>query len=331
MTAQTVLPRWRGFNLLDFFTMRSAGEVSEDDFRWIADWGFNFVRLPMCYTLWIEDDHPRRLREPMLKKIDRAVDLGRAHGIHVCLNFHRAPGYSVNPERAEPYNLWKDQAALDDFCFHWRMFARRYQGIPSDQLSFNLVNEPGLLSPLTMTREDHARVMRAAVAAIRDVDPQRLIILDGLNWANEPCPELADLGVAQSCRAYWPMGISHYQASWVNGESFPAPAWPGGWHYGEWWDRARLEQHYRQWAELAARGVGVHCGEGGAFMRTPHDVVLRWLRDVLDILRGHNIGYALWNFRGGFGILDSERPDVTYEDWRGHQLDRAMLELLQAF
>jgi hypothetical protein len=32
-----------------------------------------------------------------------------------------------------------------------------------------------------MTREDHARVMRAAVAAIRAADPDRLILLDGVD------------------------------------------------------------------------------------------------------------------------------------------------------
>ena len=35
-------------------------------------------------------------------------------------------------------------------------------------------------------------------------------------------------------------------------------------------------------------------------------MVLAWLRDVLEILKSHNIGWALWNFRGPFGILDSE-------------------------
>ena len=33
---------------------------------------------------------------------------------------------------------------------------------------------------------------------------------------------------------------------------------------------------------------------------------------------------------GSFGVLDSDREDVAYEDWRGHKLDRAMLDLLQA-
>ena len=328
---QNKLPRWRGFNLLDFFTTKSKGDAQEDDFRWIADWGFDFVRLPMCYTLWIENDDIHKIHEPMLAKIDRAVELGRKYRIHVCLNFHRAPGFSVNPERKEPFDLWKDQAALDAFCFHWELFARRYRGISSDQLSFNLVNEPVAPSPDGMTRKDHERVVRAAVKAIHAVDSSRLIIADGVSWGNDPCPELADLNLAQSCRAYLPMGISHYKAPWTGGEKYPPPAWPGGWHYGTTWDRKALEKHYAQWAALAAKGVGVHCGEGGAFIHTPHDIVLRWFRDVLEVLKSHNIGYALWNFRGSFGILDSTRPDVVYQDWHGHKLDSKLLDLLREF
>ena len=52
---QTVLPRWRGFNLLEMFTPECDGDFQEDDFSWIADWGFDFVRLPACYTLWTEE------------------------------------------------------------------------------------------------------------------------------------------------------------------------------------------------------------------------------------------------------------------------------------
>jgi endoglucanase len=37
----------------------------------------------------------------------------------------------------------------------------------------------------------------------------------------------------------------------------------------------------------------------------------------------------MWNFRGGFGILDSERLDVKYEDFKGHKLDRKMLEVIK--
>jgi endoglucanase len=328
---QTALPRWRGFNLLEMFTTKSSGDFQEDDFRWMAEWGFDFARIPACYTLWTKGDDVYDLDEAMLEKIDRVIELGMTYDIHVSFNFHRGPGYSVNRERQEPFNLWKDPEALDAFIFHWVTLTRRYQGIPSEKLSFDLINEPPRPSADGMTRTDHERVVRAAVKAIRAEDPERLIIADGLGYGRMAMPELVDLGIAQSCRAYEPMGVSHYKAGWVNGMDWPEPHWPGGWHYGDHWTREDLEALYAPWVDLAAQGIGVHCGEGGAYNHTPHDVVLAWFRDVLEILTEHNIGYALWNFRGAFGILDSGRDDVKYEDWHGHKLDREFLELLQAF
>ncbi|HSV99889.1 MAG TPA: hypothetical protein VLI39_06935 [Sedimentisphaerales bacterium] len=52
---------------------------------------------------------------------------------------------------------------------------------------------------------------------------------------------------------------------------------------------------------------------------------------MLEILTSPNLGLALWNFRGTFGILDSGRTDVAYEDFHGHKLDRKLLSLLQEF
>ena len=57
----------------------------------------------------------------------------------------------------------------------------------------------------------------------------------------------------------------------------------------------------------------------------------RWFGDVIDILTENNIGYALWNFRGDFGILDSGRKDVNYTDWHGHKLDSKLLDLLKKY
>jgi endoglucanase len=323
--AQTAIPRWRGFNLLDMFTMRSRGDFAEEDMKWIRDWGFDFVRFPTVYRLWIEDGDDYKIKESMLVKLDRGIELANQAGLHVSLNFHRGPGYSVNAEFKEPHNLWKDKSALDAFCFHWQLMAKRYKGISKDKLSFDLINEPPSIGN-SMSRADHERVVRTTVAAIREINPDRLVVADGISYGNETAPELADLKIGQSTRAYQPMFISHYGASWVDSAKYPQPAWPGN-----GWDRKRLEEHYAKWADLARMGVGVHCGEGGAFNKTPHDVVLKWLRDVLEILTGHGIGLALWNFRGPFGIIDSGRTDVQYEDFHGRKLDRKLLALLQEF
>ena len=93
-------------------------------------------------------------------------------------------------------------------------------------MSFNLLNEPGQISEEVMTRDDHEKVMREAVRRIREIDPERLIILDGLNYGNLCCPELADLDVIQSTRAYQPMRLTHYKAHWVDSEGWAKPSWP---------------------------------------------------------------------------------------------------------
>jgi len=157
-------------------------------------------------------------------------------------------------------------------------------------------------------------------------------VADGNSGGSNVIPELADLNIAQSCRAYYPHYVSHYQASWVwkNPADAPMPVWPGVID-GKQFGRAQLEEFYKPWLELVDKGVGVHCGEGGCYNKTPHNVFLAWFGDILDILTPHNIGYALWNFRGDFGILDSRRTDIEYTDWYGHKLDGKLLELLKRY
>lgn len=472
------LPRWRGFNLLEMFQKSSSpGPFREDDFRLLSQWGFNFVRLPMDYRIWIEGGDWTRFNETALRWVDQAVAYGQRHGVHVCLNFHRAPGYTV-ASPPEPTSLWTDPVTQQVCAMHWAHFARRYKGIPSSQLSFNLLNEPADIDP-----EVHARVVGLLVDAIRAEDPNRLIIADGLNYAVTPSWNLVPLGIAQATRGYQPFTLTHYRASWAAGsDQWAEPVWPeplgcSGYLYGPvkasmqspaiidvnlpepftfhvrvgtvshsgrlqvlvdrgrgmvwqqdfkpgpgegpWkqvvyvpqWDvyqniydqdfaidipscrrDIRLENtvgdwltiteigfdladgrtfslrisprwgdsshtlrfepsnpagafqsdvaldhqwlwdnYVQPWVQLKEAGVGVMVGEWGAYNRTPHEVTLRWMEDCLKNFQEAGLGWALWNFRGSFGILDSGRTDVQYEAFQGHKLDRQMLDLLQRY
>jgi hypothetical protein len=463
LQAPEKLPRWRGFNLLEKFTLEGDRPYRESDFQIIAEWGFDFVRLPLDYRIWAARG------EAALKEIDQAVELGAKYRIHVSLNFHRAPGYCVNPP-PEPRDLWSDDAALAECAEHWARFAKRYKGVPNERLSFDLLNEPK-----DVDGPGYLRVAKALAEAIRKEDPARLIIADGAAWGTKPVPELAALKLAQSTRGYRPMEISHYRAGWIPGStSWGVPTWPlrqglpallygpwqkalhgplvlkaprdgafairvdtvsnqarlvvkadgavvldkafvcgpgeGEWkkavfkdeykiwqnHYdrdyaatlpagtkevrlevvdGDWltwsrlaiggaelrpsdfdwgrppgtwtlgasgqpdlssapvlFDRARYRREFiAPWKALEAKGVGIHVGEWGAFNRTPHAVALAWMEDLLQEWKEAGWGWALWELRGGFGVLDSGRPDVVYEDFRGHKLDRRMLELLRKY
>ncbi len=323
------LPRWRGFNLLEKFVARRepAPAFREDDFGLMAEWGFDFARLPMSYQCWSKGDPAEWLKmdEAQLKHIDQAIELGGKHGVHVNLNLHRAPGYCVNPPD-EPLDLFQHQQALDAAAHHWAQFAKRYRGIPNRRLSFDLLNEPK-----DIPDAEYIRVVRALVSAIRAEDSSRLIVADGLRWGRKPVPGLADLKVAQSTRGYDPMRVSHHKANWVNGQNWPEPAWPLVEDGKPTWDRARLQREVIEpWKALERLGVGIHVGEWGAFQHTPHPVALSWMRDFRGLWREAGWGWALWNFRGSFGVLDSQRKDVKYEAYRGLQLDREMLKVLQS-
>ena len=480
------LPKWRGFNLLEKFMVPwSNGPFQETDFQMISELGFNFVRLPMDYRTWIVDKDWRKFDEKVLKEIDDAVQFGEKYGIHVNMNFHRAPGYTVaNPP--ESPSVWEDAETQDVCALHWATFARRYKQFGNAQVSFNLFNEPQTVEPAM-----YLAVHKKIIDAIRSEDSNRLIICDGTEYGSKPFLPLTDLKVAQATRGYAPSEISHYKANWVNSENFPEPQWPmisingllpspgktelpeesrkpltlnfkddylqtklrlrvgtvssksklvvqadgktvfehqfdpgpgeGEWEksvYQEQWktyqnvynrdyeaiiptgtkvvtiqttegdwislseiglsaeifpdreikiptttgwgqksevlqfgetrrtpnlsyplatmtggtvrDKNWLkETMIAPWQELERAGSGVMVGEFGCFNHTPHDVVLRWLGDSIANWNEAGWGYAMWNFRGSFGILDSDRTDVDYEDFHGHKLDRKLLELMR--
>ena len=466
------ISKWRGFNLLEKFTAARNSPFKEEDFKWISELGFNFVRLPLDYRCYVDKDDWLKFNEAVLKEIDQAVEFGKKYGIHVSINLHRAPGYCINPP-AEKLNLWTDEEAQKAFIEHWKMFAARYKGVPSKIVSFNLVNEPA-----RTTYETYLKICQKTIQAIHSIDPDRLVIVDGFNVGSVPLKELIPVNnVAQATRGYHPGTISHYKASWVSGsDKWPEPVWPdfrpNGYLYGpikpefksplvlngnfkagteislklsrisgkvtltakagdkllkesvidpntqttEWkpdekekqwkfhnasgdvrftvkldapakevsientagdwiifeeievklpdgqtrsfktdvsWGRkqavcqvsddgrllpppgyksnAKLLEYLKPWIEAAQNGEQVFVGEWGCFNRTPHAVALAWMKDWLDLWKENNFGWALWNFRGSFGILDSGRQDVQYEDWNGHKLDRKMLELLQKY
>jgi len=330
---QPRIPNWRGFNLTELTPGERGKSFRESDFAWMAEWGFNFARLPLSYWAWSSPKDWNAIDESALAPIDQAIAWGRQYGIHINLCLHRIPGYCVNGREREPYQLFESTPdsmarALEAATHHWRVFAKRYKDIPAANLSFDLLNEP----PFMPDQSRYEQVIRSLVGAIRESSPDRLIVVDGADIGQTPVMGVVDLGLVQSTRGYLPKMISHYTATWVpekEFESFEKPVWPMVDKHGQRWDREKLRAELvEKWQPLVKLGVPVHVGEWGCFIKTPHDVALAWMSDLLAIWKEAGWGWSMWNLRGPFGIIDSHRDDVAYEDFRGHKLDRKMLELL---
>jgi len=290
---------------------------------------FNFVRIPCDYRIWTKDFNYMDPDESAFEKLDQYINACRERNMQMSLNLHRAPGYCINRNELEKHNLWLDSEAQDGFVFLWKYFANRYKGIPNDELSFDLVNEPPEIGEYGMTRENHAEIIRRTVAAIRAIDPEREIAIDGLAGGNLAMPELGDLDVIQSGRGYQPMAISHYEADWWKGhEGLPVPVYPGTKWNDKVWNQDTLREFYQPWRDLQQKGVRVHIGEFGCFNHTPNDVALRWFADLLDIFQEYGWGYSLWNFVGPFGVIEHGREGAKFENYHGYKVDRALLDLL---
>lgn len=295
----------------------------------LAKHGFNFVRLPSNYWIWTRDFEYFNPDESMFKYIDEALSQCQARGIHLSLNLHRVPGYCINGWELEKDNLWTDLIAQDAFLFNWTEFARRYLEAPAEDLSFDLVNEPPAVGERGFTRAQHEAVIRKTVSAVREVDPKRPIVIDGLAGGHLALPELADLGVIHSGRGYQPMAVSHFEASWWCGHvGLPTPVYPGFEWDGRTWDRVGLEEFYQPWRDVEARGVGIHIGECGCYDRTPNDVAIRWLRDLFGIYKKFGWGFSVWNFEGAFGII-GHRRGAKFEMLDGYLVDREYLDILK--
>ena len=317
--------RWRGFNLLGLFRApteglapdpRVDGRFPEWEFEALEEWGFDFARLPVDYRTLVAGDDWTNLVEEKLALLDEAIEFGRKHGVHVQVALHRIPGYCILDE-TEAFPLGTSPVAQDAARRMWSALARRWKSVPNERLSFNLLNEP----TRHVAGANYLPLVRLLLGAVRAEDPARFVVVDGNDCASKPLEELYGVpAVGQAFRGYAPHELTHW-----GGPGAPAepPTWP---LRAPAWGPEDALSLYR-----GALDAGEFCmvGEFGCRNATPHVVALAWMEHCLELWESENLGWALWNLRGPFGVLDSGRADVRYEDWRGHALDRAMLDLLR--
>jgi hypothetical protein len=79
-----------------------------------------------------------------------------------------------------------------------------------------------------------------------------------------------------------------------------------------------------------AGNIPVMIQEFGVYNKTPHDVTAAYLTDIVSVFNKYHLGYAMWNLIGTMGIINSERTDMTYEQYRGKLLDRQLTNVMQS-
>lgn len=159
--------------------------VTADDLRFIRSAGFNTVRIPLHYRLLMND--AGEVGGEGWRLLDRALGWAREVGLLVILDLHAAPGgqTGINHDDGPGYPLMFYVPRHKALTVRlWRAIAERYRGDPVI-LGYDLLNEP--IAPYHDVATLNPRLepfYREVTAAIRAVDPNRIVFLAGGQWSS---------------------------------------------------------------------------------------------------------------------------------------------------
>lgn len=176
--------------VLDAF---QGGWITEDDVRWIADQGFNVVRVPMGWrALSSQSDFepPSDLvwNEAAFSRLDELLRWCADAGIWAVLDIQEAPG-EQNEYNGETSTLYQDPAMQDLTVALWEDLSRRYQD-HDEVAAYSLLAEP-MSAP---SADERDALYDRIVKAIRAVgDDHLLVIHDGFRGM-PTLPDPAALG-----------------------------------------------------------------------------------------------------------------------------------------
>lgn len=163
--------------------------TSEADIQQIAADGFNSVRVPINARFLIIDCEADTIvyKENHLRLLDRLIDWCREHRLYVILDLHGAPGgqtgTNIDDSEHDQPELFMNERNKQNTIQLWRMLAERYKE-EWIVAGYDLLNEP-LPNWFSSYNDQIMPLYRDIIQAIREVDDNHLIILEGAHWATD--------------------------------------------------------------------------------------------------------------------------------------------------
>ena len=161
--------------------------VTRADIEFIASTGANTIRLPFHYKLFTDEDYMGlKANQDGFARVDSVVGWCRDNGLYLILDMHDAPGGQTGDNIDDSYGypwLFESEESQQLFCSIWRRIADYYKNEPVI-LGYELINEP--IAPYFEEMDEMNGKLEAlhkrAVAAIREVDRNHIILLGAAQW-----------------------------------------------------------------------------------------------------------------------------------------------------
>ena len=292
--------------------------IVEDDFALVRSLGMTHVRVPVDPDLLQEKTEPYRIRPENFKYLDRALDWADRHDLAIIIDLHPAP----SPEDVIA------PATVSRLEKLWGEIAKRYRE-RGGKILYELLNEPQI-KDVGAWQE----ICNALIRRIREVDRRHTIIVGAHGWSEpESFADMKPVGdgnVIYTFHFYHHKTFTHQGADWISGlesvrdipypydaarfrlarqsiAAAPAQKWLD-WYQYEKYNRDHIARDLQPVLKFRQQyRVPVYCGEFGVYKKVaPTADRLNWHRDVANLFSRSQIGYALWEYRGGFDIFDEK-------------------------
>ncbi len=304
--------------------------TTDSDIALIKAAGFDHVRLSVNPQPMMDSLRRRDGTGEYFGYLDAAVKMILDAGLAVEIDMH-------------PNSDFKDRLAKEDdfvvrFADFWNTVAQHYASWDADRVFFEILNEPEMRDPYRWYG-----VEAKLAAAIRRGAPSNTIIAAGARWDDDDdmvfLEPLRDTNVIYVFHFYEPHIFTHqgatwgsYYWKWLRGLHYPSSPENAAQvatlvpeprdrmqviRYGQdHWDAARIEAEINQADDWARQhGVPLTCNEFGVFrtFSDPQDRA-RWLTDVRTALERHNIGWAMWDYSGSFGVVTNRETGAKLDE-----------------
>ena len=187
--------------------------ITREDIRYIRQTGMNTIRIPFHYKLFTDEDYMGlSANQDGFQRLDSLVTWCRESEIYLILDMHDAPGGQTGDNIDDSYGypwLMTSEESQNLFVSIWKKIAKHYQNEPVI-LGYDLLNEP---IATYFVDEDRAKlnaalepVYKKAVAAIREVDKNHIVMLGGAQWNSNFkvfTDSKFDDKLMYTCHRYW--------------------------------------------------------------------------------------------------------------------------------
>lgn len=164
--------------------------VTEADIRRLAGLGFNCVRPALDARRFLTEGKHAVYVEEGFNLLDNLVRWCRKYHVYVIIDMHAAPGgqtgANIDDSIDDQPALFMDPSNQDRLVRLWVKIAKRYRNEPY-VAAYDLLNEP--LPRRTGAEAKYGKrlepLYRRITRAIRQVDRNHMITVEGADWAND--------------------------------------------------------------------------------------------------------------------------------------------------